>query len=287
MMNSATQHDEANWDCEVRSGGMCVQRRDADDHLDQSGPLIKVSVSHGASPHEVHVPPHSTFGYMKKVIEQKTGLEPNRQKILFRGQEKEDVDYLNEAGVKDNSKVLVLEDTAKEPKLEQLKECNETSKAGLKENAETWNKEQKEAGIKESEEMLKALQAIDVVRAEVDKLAERVAALEVAVNGGTKIAEDEFVVSAELLMRQMLKLDTIEAEGEARIQRKAEVRRIQKFHEVLDNLKVKNSKPHNKSESNVTVTTEWETFDSGMGSLTPPPPTSSSTRVTQDWETFD
>lgn len=47
--------------------------------------------------------------------------------------------------------------------------------------------------------------------------------LEVAVQGGTKVAEEEFAMSAELLMRQLLKLDAIEAEGEAKIQRKAEV----------------------------------------------------------------
>ncbi len=47
--------------------------------------------------------------------------------------------------------------------------------------------------------------------------------MEVAVDGGTKIAEKEFLVSTELLMRQLLKLDGIEAEGEAKMQRKAEV----------------------------------------------------------------
>lgn len=42
-------------------------------------------------------------------------------------------------------------------------------------------------------------------------------------NGGTKVAVTEFDMTAELLMRQLLKLDGIEAEGEARVQRKAEV----------------------------------------------------------------
>lgn len=51
----------------------------------------------------------------------------------------------------------------------------------------------------------------------------KVAALEVAVDGGTKVAEKEFIVATELLMKQLLKLDGIEAEGEAKLQRKAEV----------------------------------------------------------------
>lgn len=48
-------------------------------------------------------------------------------------------------------------------------------------------------------------------------------ALEVVVSGGTQVSEKEFVVFSEFLMRQLLKLDAIEAEGEARMQRKAEV----------------------------------------------------------------
>lgn len=49
------------------------------------------------------------------------------------------------------------------------------------------------------------------------------AALAVAVDGGTKVEEKESLVSIELLMKQLLKLDSIEAEAEAKLQRKAEV----------------------------------------------------------------
>ncbi|KAK8617288.1 hypothetical protein V6N13_080205 [Hibiscus sabdariffa] len=141
--------------------------------------------------------------------------------------------------------------------------------------------------MKESEEMSKAFVAVAGVRKEIDKLSERVAALEVAVNSGTKVANEEFDVSAELLMRELLKLDGIDAEGEAKLQRKAEVRRIQNFHDTLDKLKTRNSNPFSDKQNAVKVSTNWETFDSGMGSLTPPPPMSSSTNVTQDWERFD
>lgn len=48
-------------------------------------------------------------------------------------------------------------------------------------------------------------------------------AIEVAINGGNKAAEKEFLVLTELLMSQLLKLDSIAAEGEAKLQRKAEV----------------------------------------------------------------
>ncbi|CAN1142181.1 BAG family molecular chaperone regulator 4 [Linum perenne] len=291
---------------EVRPGGMLVQRRDGDENElsrgDGGDPFIKITVSLGPAQHEVHIPAHSTFAELKRVIEQETGVECERQKILFRGKEKEDGEYLHEAGVKDKGKVLVLEQPiSAERKVEEMpkpevNEREETSTAeDIKEGEQPSNFE-----VRETEEILKAMRAIDEVRVEVDTLAERVTALEVIVNGGTKIAEKEFVVAAELLMRQLLKLDMIEAGGEARIQRKAEVRRIQNFHELLDSLKAINAKPvdtntpsSTNTTSNVaTVTTDWETFESGVGSLTPPPPgtsstTASSTAITEDWERFD
>ena len=43
-------------------------------------------------------------------------------------------------------------------------------------------------------------------------------------DGGTRVSDKEFLMSTELLMRQLLKLDGIEAEGgEVKLQRKAEV----------------------------------------------------------------
>lgn len=237
--------------------------------------LIKINVSHGPSHHELHVPAHCTFGHVKKVIEQQTGLESEKQRILFRGKEKEDGENLQEAGVRDDSKILVLEDVVRK----EMKEGEDTSKAAMQENVEEVKGNDKE--------MLKALRAIDETRKEIDKLAERVGALEVVVSGGTQVSEKEFVVFSEFLMRQLLKLDAIEAEGEARMQRKAEVRRVQNFHDILDNLKARNSKPLGNSGNAVSVTTEWETFDSELGSASPPPSIPSSTRITQDWERLE
>ena len=42
-------------------------------------------------------------------------------------------------------------------------------------------------------------------------------ALEATMNGGTTVEDKEFVVLIELLMRQLLKLDGIEVEGEAKV----------------------------------------------------------------------
>lgn len=87
-------------------------------------------------------------GDIKNAVVQKTGLEAKDQRLLFRGKEKEDEEHLHIAGVKDRSKILLLENPAsKERKLEEIQKNNEISKA---------------------------CEAVAGVRAEVDKLSERV-----------------------------------------------------------------------------------------------------------------
>lgn len=49
---------------------------------------------------------------MKIVLSLVTGLEPREQRLLFRGKEREDSDYLHMVGVGDMDKVLLLEDPA-------------------------------------------------------------------------------------------------------------------------------------------------------------------------------
>ncbi|KAG5042313.1 hypothetical protein AAZX31_03G045700 [Glycine max] len=224
-------------------------------------PTIKINVTHGSSHHDLHLPAQSTFGDVKKLLVNKTGLEPAEQRLFFRGIEKGDNQRLQAEGVKDKSKLFLLEGIgSKERKLEETRKENEMSKA---------------------------FEAIASVRAEVDKLSNRVTSIEVSINGGNKASEKEFLVLTELLMSQLLKLDGIEAEGEAKLQRKAEVNRVQNLVDKLDSLKARNANPFSNSSNDVKVTTQWETFDSGMESSDAPSDNSSSTKVTQDWEQFD
>ncbi|WOK95504.1 BAG family molecular chaperone regulator 4 [Canna indica] len=245
---------------ELRPGGMLVQKR-SDAVPGPSGPLVKIKVIRDTYHHEVSVPSQSTFGELKKVLAQETGLEPQEQRLLFRGKEKGDDEFLHMAGIKDMSKVVLLEDHAsRQRKLEEMKR---------------------------NQEMQRACEAVAIVRAEVDKLAGKVSALEASVHAGTKAADKEFVVLTELLMVQLLRLDSIEAEGEAKVQRKFEVRRIQNLVETIDLLKARNSNPFGNSSNAVSVTTQWETFESGSGSLNAPHPKASSTTTTNDWEQFE
>ncbi|CAJ2655889.1 unnamed protein product [Trifolium pratense] len=228
------------------------------------GSTIRINVNYNSVFHEIHLPAESTFGDVKKLLVQKIGLEPEQQRLMFRGVEKDDKEKLHLEGVKDRSKILLLEHFA--------------------------SKEKKHEEKRKLDEMSKATEAITVVKAEVDKLSNRVAALEAAINAGNKTSEKEFLVLTELLMSQLLKLDGIEAEGEAKSQRKAEVRRVQGIVDKLDSLKAINSNPFIQSGNAATGTTHWETFDTGKEGSNGDPSTtttSSGTKISQDWERFD
>ncbi|XP_061347222.1 BAG family molecular chaperone regulator 4-like [Gastrolobium bilobum] len=246
-------------DWELRPGGMLVQKRQPLES--SSSPMIKIKVSHGSNHHEVTVPAQSTFGHLKGVLASETGLEPKEQRLLFRGKEKEDEECLHMVGVKDMSKVILLEDPAcKERKLE----------------------------MQRSEDILKACEAISSVKTEVDKLYQKVVALEKIVSGGSKVEDKEFVILTELLMVQLLKLDSIVADGEAKAQRRVEVHRVQSYVETIDNLKARNYNAFSNSANNaVSVITKWDAFGSEVGSLKSPTPIQSSTVITQNWELFE
>lgn len=65
---------------------------------------------------------------------------------------------------------------------------------------------------------------------------------------------------------------------------------MQRLVDMLDSLKSRNVNPlcNNNNNNAVSVTTKWETFESGVGSLNAPSSVlSSSTRITHDWELFD
>ncbi|KAI4305322.1 hypothetical protein L6164_028693 [Bauhinia variegata] len=198
---------------------------------------------------------------MKGVLAQETDLEPKEQKISFRRQEKDNEERLDMVGLQDNSTVTLSENPA--------------------------SKERKLDEMQSNKSVLKVYDAVSDVRTEVDKLYEKVVAMEKTICNGTKVADQEFVILTELLMVQLLKLDSTEAEGEAKAQRRIEVCRIQSYVDTLDSLRARNSNPVSNVSKTVSVTTKWETLESGNGSLKALTPIQSSTVITQDWELFD
>ncbi|KAJ4826268.1 hypothetical protein Tsubulata_018664 [Turnera subulata] len=107
---------EIKW--ELRPGGMLVQKRESGDSVVE---MITIRVSTVSQWHDISVEATSTFGELKMVLSLVTGLEPREQRILFKGKERDDCEYLHMVGVRDKDKVLLLEDPAiKERKLHSL-----------------------------------------------------------------------------------------------------------------------------------------------------------------------
>ncbi|KAL3617471.1 hypothetical protein CASFOL_037792 [Castilleja foliolosa] len=204
---------------------------------------LNIKVNHGSNEHEVAVPSNFTFGDLKSIIVQKIGLNLETHKLLFRGKEKEDDEYLQTAGVKDNSKLILMEDTT----------------IGQKKPEE----------VMETSVISRGSEAVAQVREEVDKLADKVSAVQAVVESGTKVNNKDILYLTEMLMRQLLKLDGIDAEGEGKVQRKMEVRRVQSFVDTMDIIKSRNSNPSNDAAS---VTTQWETFEPSCGTVPSPAP---------------
>lgn len=87
-------------------------------------------------------------GELKKLLAVETGLEPGEQRLIFRGKDRENGEYLDTCGVKDRSKVILIEDP----------ESKERRLIEMRRNAK-----------------IQAIhRLIDDVSAEVDRLAEQV-----------------------------------------------------------------------------------------------------------------
>jgi len=164
--------------------------------------------------------------------------------------------------------------------------------------------------------------------------------MEASVSKGKKVAEKDVMNLIEQLMVQLIKLDGVVADGDIKLQRGMQVcvlkrisvfrpammsgfnrysvrvialycvviwfqvRRVQKYVETLDVLKIKNARittsilsqqqqqQHQKRQqpppSSVVVTTEWEMFDSLFGPSTSTPTStsaaSSATAPRSDWQ---
>uniref|UniRef100_A0A1D1Y659 BAG family molecular chaperone regulator 3 n=1 Tax=Anthurium amnicola TaxID=1678845 RepID=A0A1D1Y659_9ARAE len=107
------QPEEVEW--EVRPGGMLVQKRcsaGGDPSAAASAAVVRVRVAHGVARHEVSVSSQATFGELKKHLAGETGLQPAEQRLIYKGKERENSEYLDTCGVKNRSKVVLAEDPA-------------------------------------------------------------------------------------------------------------------------------------------------------------------------------
>lgn len=225
---------------------MLVQKRSPDSDAHPVPPTIRVRVKYGLVYHEININSQASFGELKKMLTDATGLHNEDQKLLFKGKERSSKDFLDVSGVKDKSKIVLLEDPI--------------------------NKEKRMVEIRKNAKMEMASKAVTEISLEVDRLAGQVSALESVITKGGKVAEKTVVNLIELLMNQLLKLDGIViSQSDIKSQRKLQVERVQKCVETLDVLKMKNSMMNKSSGEQtvkpatgpaVVITTQWETFDS-------------------------
>ncbi|XP_047940017.1 BAG family molecular chaperone regulator 3-like isoform X2 [Salvia hispanica] len=238
---------------EVRPGGMLVQKRNSDcNHI---VPNIKVRVKYGSVYHEVVISSQASFGELKKLVAGVTGVHTQDQKLIYKEKERDSKWFLDSAGVRDGSKIVLVEDEV----------SRERRRLESRKNAK-----------------------LDKASKEIADIKFEVAAIELEINGGKKVVETVFLSLIELLMTQLIKLDAIDADGDVKLHRRMQVKRVQKYIETLDMLKVRNSsleklqqhrqiykgsmsKTFQKQQEmkkingnfnygQVVVTTKWETF---------------------------
>ncbi|RLN35763.1 BAG family molecular chaperone regulator 2-like [Panicum miliaceum] len=210
---AAVKEDE--W--EVRPGGMLVQKRspDADASAGAPVPTIRVKVKFNGVYHEIYINSQASFGELKKMMSAKTGLHPEDQKLVYKDKERDSKAFLDMAGVRDRSKMVLLEDPAAQAK--RLLEQRRTDKAE------------------------RAAKSISRISLDVDKLATKVSALETIVGKGGKVVDADVVTLTEALMNELVKLDSIAADGEVKVQRRMQEKRVQKYVETLDAIRAKNA----------------------------------------------
>ncbi|KAF8082045.1 hypothetical protein N665_0851s0014 [Sinapis alba] len=256
MTIGTTTAGDGEW--ELRPGGMVVQRRT--DDSSNVPHVIRVRVKYGSVRHEITINSQSTFGELKKRLSVKTGVHHQDMKILYKDKERDSKTFLDLCGVKDGSRLILKEDP-----ISQEKRFLEMRKLVVKE---------------------KANRLISDISFQADRLAEKLSAFDAVIGKGVKVEEENLENLLEMLMNQLVKLDTILVDGDIKLKKNMQEERLQKYVEALDALKIKNSmqpqtQPQHK-ERDMVVTCEEKTSRKCTASSPGPP-----VIITTRWETFD
>ncbi|XP_008803274.1 BAG family molecular chaperone regulator 1-like isoform X2 [Phoenix dactylifera] len=185
---------------EVRPSGMLVQKRDPDS-APSLAPTIRVRVKYGAAYHEIYLSSQATFGELKKLLSSRTGLHPEDQKLIYKDKVRGSKAYLDLSGVKDGSKMVLVEDAAAQ--------------------ARRFLEMRRQAKIE------KASNFISQISLDVDKLASEVSALETVVSKGGRVAEKDVVNLIEMLMTHLVKLDGVVADGDLKLQKRMQAKLLE------------------------------------------------------------
>ncbi|XP_057797748.1 BAG family molecular chaperone regulator 3-like [Salvia miltiorrhiza] len=230
--SSSSAAEAVEW--EMRPGGMLVQKRSESASGNLATPNLRIRVVYGAILCQISVNAQTTFGELKTLLTAETGLQPAEQRLIFRGKERENGDYLDTCGVKDRSKVVLIDDPE--------------------------SKERRMVEMRRKAKIETIQRLIDDVSTEIDRLVEQVSVIEKSIANGKRVAELQITTLIEMLMQQAVKLDNIPAAeaADACAYKDSQGKIVQKCVEKLDVLKVLNAKQ--KVPASV-VTTTWETFE--------------------------
>uniref|UniRef100_A0A251U1V1 Putative BAG domain, Ubiquitin-related domain protein n=1 Tax=Helianthus annuus TaxID=4232 RepID=A0A251U1V1_HELAN len=156
-------------------------------------PTIRVRVKFGSIYYEINISSQATFAELKKMLSGPTGLHHEDQKLMYKDKERSSKTYLDVVGVKDRLKMVLVEDPISQEK--------------------SWLA------------LSFSLQYAFIKRSSF-RLFGNVSALELVISKGGKVAEKTLLNLIELLMNQLLKLDGITADGDVKLQRKMQVKRV-------------------------------------------------------------
>ncbi|CAN8233197.1 unnamed protein product [Cochlearia groenlandica] len=102
--SSSSSCNNIKW--EMRPGGMLVQKRSEESNTHEDL-LIRLKVSTVSQlSYEISIDANSTFGELKMMIAIVSGIKTKEQRLLFKGKEREDKEYLHMIGVGDGDKVF-------------------------------------------------------------------------------------------------------------------------------------------------------------------------------------
>ncbi|QCD81184.1 hypothetical protein DEO72_LG2g1508 [Vigna unguiculata] len=247
--------DMSEW--ELRPGGMVVQKRNSDANQNfTSKSTIKVRVKYGSSYHQIQISSHASFGELKKMLTEPTGLHVQDQKLIYKNKERDSKSYLDVERVKDGSKLVLLVDI-------------ESRERRILEKLRIIKKE-------------KTSKSLTEIKLEVDKLCKKVAALEADASRGGIITELDVETLTENLMRTLIALDEIYGDGELKLQRR---------EQTLDMLRMTRQKSitlkRDENMKKVQYGDEFEKKRQGNPKQQQPMQHSDSVVVTTKWETFD
>ncbi|XP_031253454.1 BAG family molecular chaperone regulator 2-like [Pistacia vera] len=210
---------------------MLVQRRNSESNQTSvQVPTIKVRVKYGSTYHEVCINSIASFGELKKMLAEHTGLHHQDQKLIYKKKERDSKLYLDVAGVKNGSKMVLVEDIA--------------------------SRERRCLEMIQNAKIEKASKSLSQIRLQVDKLADQVTVLEASASRGERITDNLI----GMLMTELVKLDEIAIEGDLKLQKRMQKHQVQSKQRNLTEQRPVQQQPTGHSPS-VVVTTKWETFD--------------------------